>query len=187
MQCPRCQHDNPTGVKFCGACGARLEVVCPACQTANPPANRYCHGCGQPLHTGLPPVSADPLPQSRATASAPQRPVDAERRQLTVMFCDIVESTRLSARLDPEVLRDVVRAYQELCGGVVERYHGHVAQYLGDGLLVYFGYPAVREDDARRAVRGGLDIIAEMVIQTRSKAARFFRGPGSETFRTRTR
>jgi hypothetical protein len=91
MQCPRCQHDNPTGVKFCGACGARLEVVCPACQTANPPANRYCHGCGQPLHTGLPPVSADPLPQSRATASAPQRPVDAERRQLTVMFCDIVE------------------------------------------------------------------------------------------------
>ena len=83
----------------------------------------------------------------------------AERRQLTVMFCDLVGSTALSAQLDPEELREVVRAYQETCTDVIRRYDGHVAQHLGDGLLVYFGYPAAHEDDAQRAVRAGLGIV----------------------------
>ena len=84
----------------------------------------------------------------------------AERRQLTVMFCDLVGSTALSAQLDPEDLREVVRAYQETCTTVIRRYDGHVAQHLGDGLLVYFGYPHAHEDDAQRAVRAGLEILA---------------------------
>ncbi|MGE4095847.1 MAG: adenylate/guanylate cyclase domain-containing protein [Candidatus Binatia bacterium] len=84
---------------------------------------------------------------------------DAERRQLTVLFCDLVDSTALSARLDPEDLRDVVQQYQETCAAVIQRYAGYIAQYLGDGLLVYFGYPTAHEDDARRAVRTGLEII----------------------------
>ena len=84
---------------------------------------------------------------------------DGERRQLTVMFCDLVDSTALSAQLDPEELREVVRAYQETCTEVIRRYDGHVAQHLGDGLLVYFGYPMAHEDDAARAVRAGLEII----------------------------
>jgi class 3 adenylate cyclase/predicted ATPase len=84
---------------------------------------------------------------------------EAERRQLTVMFCDLVGSTALSAQLDPEDLREVVRAYQQICGEVIQRYDGHIAQYLGDGILVYFGYPVAHEDDARRAVRAGLEII----------------------------
>ena len=75
----------------------------------------------------------------------------AERRQLTVMFCDLVGSTALSAQLDPEELREVVRAYQETCTEVIRRYDGHIAQHLGDGLLVYFGCPAAHEDDAQRA------------------------------------
>jgi class 3 adenylate cyclase/tetratricopeptide (TPR) repeat protein len=75
------------------------------------------------------------------------------------MFCDLVGSTELAARLDPEVLRDVVRSYQQVCDAVIGRLHGNVAQYLGDGLLVYFGYPVAREDDARRAVRAGLGVI----------------------------
>jgi class 3 adenylate cyclase/predicted ATPase len=83
----------------------------------------------------------------------------AERRQLTVMFCDLVGSTALSARLDPEDLREVVRQYQQTCATVIQRHDGHIAQYLGDGLLVYFGYPIAHEDDARRAVRTGLEII----------------------------
>src|SRR5882724_11525414 len=84
------------------------------------------------------------------------RPADAERRQLTVMFCDLVDSTALSSRLDPEDLREVVRAYQIACEEVIQRYGGHIAQYLGDGLLVCFGYPQAHEDDAHRAVRAGL-------------------------------
>jgi class 3 adenylate cyclase len=74
--------------------------------------------------------------------------VDAERRQLTVMFCDLVGSTALSTQLDPEELRAVMQAYQATCAAVIEKYAGHIAQYLGDGLLVYFGYPAAHEDDA---------------------------------------
>jgi class 3 adenylate cyclase len=84
---------------------------------------------------------------------------EGERRQLTVMFCDLVDSTALSARLDPEDLREVVRTYQQACAEVISRFEGHIAQYLGDGLLVYFGYPRAHEDDARRAVRAGLEIV----------------------------
>jgi class 3 adenylate cyclase len=84
---------------------------------------------------------------------------EAERRQLTVLFCDLVDSTKLSSQLDPEEYRDVVRAYQAACTEVIRRYDGHIAQLLGDGLLVYFGYPQAHEDDAQRAVRTGLGII----------------------------
>jgi class 3 adenylate cyclase len=84
---------------------------------------------------------------------------EAERRQLTVMFCDLVGSTQLSEQLDPEDLREVVLAYQETCGKVINRFEGHIAQHLGDGLLVYFGYPQAHEDDAQRAVRSGLGIV----------------------------
>jgi TOMM system kinase/cyclase fusion protein len=103
----------------------------------------------------------EPSPQvtPRVTASPPP---DAERRQLTVMFCDLVDSTKLSSQLDPEDYRDMVRAYQTACTEVIRRYDGHTAQLLGDGLLVYFGYPQAHEDDAQRAVRTGLGILAAM-------------------------
>src|ERR1700730_14773206 len=85
---------------------------------------------------------------------------DAERRQLTVLFCDLVGSTELAQRLDAEVLRELMRAYQQACGQVISQYAGHVAQYLGDGLVVYFGFPEAHEEDAERAVRAALDIVA---------------------------
>jgi TOMM system kinase/cyclase fusion protein len=112
-----------------------------------------------------PEVSASPSPHQEAPLAAPPpepHPSDAERRQLTVLFCDLVESTVLAARLDPEELREVVQAYQETCAKVIARYEGHIAQYLGDGLLVYFGYPLAHEDDAQRAVRAGLGIVEAM-------------------------
>ena len=90
------------------------------------------------------------------------RSADAERRQLTVLFCDLVDSTALASQLDPEELREVVRAYQDTCAKVIARFEGHIAQYLGDGLLVYFGYPLAHEDDAQRAVRAGLGIVEAM-------------------------
>src|SRR5713226_672464 len=97
--------------------------------------------------------------EQQAIQTRDVRLTEAERRQLTVMFCDLVGSTALSEQLDPEELRDVVRAYQQTSAPVLDRYDGHIAQYLGDGVLVYFGYPLAHEDDAQRAVRAGLGII----------------------------
>ncbi|MGH9275969.1 MAG: AAA family ATPase [Acidimicrobiales bacterium] len=86
-------------------------------------------------------------------------PSDGERRQLTVMFCDMVGSTALSQDHDPEVVREVLRGYQAACDEVVRRYEGHIARYIGDGVLAYFGHPVAHEDDARRAVKAGLDLL----------------------------
>jgi class 3 adenylate cyclase len=106
-----------------------------------------------------------PSPLSGPSA-APSPSLRAERRQLTVMFCDLVGSTALSTRLDPEDLREVIGAYQDCCAQVITRFDGHVARYLGDGVLVYFGYPQAHEDDAERAVRAGLGLV-EAVSQLR--------------------
>jgi class 3 adenylate cyclase len=84
---------------------------------------------------------------------------EAERRQLTVMFCDLAGSTALSTRLDPEDYREVIRAYQDACAGVVARYDGYVAKFMGDGVLAYFGWPRGHEDDAGRAISAGLGIV----------------------------
>src|SRR5499426_3154708 len=122
--------------------------------------------------TEVSPRTTPPAPQPEAqpgASDAPHTPSlpapvasqssDAERRQLTVLFCDLVDSTVLASQLDPEDLRAVVRAYQETCAKVIARFEGHIAQYLGDGLLVYFGYPLAHEDDAQRAVRAGLGML----------------------------
>lgn len=87
---------------------------------------------------------------------------ETERRQLTVMFCDLVESSPLAERLDPEDLRDVFLAYQELCAEAIANAEGYIARYLGDGVLIYFGYPRAHEDDARRAVSSGLRILESL-------------------------
>jgi hypothetical protein len=102
-------------------------------------------------------ASADVSQDEPAVPREPTRSIpEAERRQLTVMFCDLADSTRLSQQLDPEDLREVVRAYQETAAEVIYQYEGHIAQYLGDGLLIYFGWPVSHEDDARRpACRSG--------------------------------
>ena len=94
---------------------------------------------------------------SEVPASPP--PSQAERRQLTVMFCDLVGSTPLSTRLDPEDLREIVGAYHRCVSDTVARFAGFVAKYMGDGVLIYFGYPQAHEDDAERAVRAGLAVI----------------------------
>jgi predicted ATPase/class 3 adenylate cyclase len=104
---------------------------------------------------------APTAPSAPPATPAPSAP-EAERRQLTVLFCDLVDSTRLSSQLDPEDWRDVVRAYQQVCTEVIQRYDGHIAQLLGDGLLVYFGYPQAHEDDAQRAVWAGLGMLAAL-------------------------
>src|SRR5262245_10743648 len=108
-----------------------------------------------------PDAQPDHLVQSAPLATTPLSP-EAERRQLTVMFCDLVDSTSLAQQLDPEDYRAVVRAYQEAAVAALQPFDGYVAQYLGDGLLVYFGYPQAHEDAAQRAVRAGLAIVDAM-------------------------
>ena len=110
----------------------------------------------QALAAAAPPSIPDP------DAARPQRAPSpgAERRQLTVMFCDLVGSTSLAERVDAEELREVMKAYRRACGDVVARYDGHVAQYLGDGVMVYFGWPRAHEDDPERTLRAALDIVA---------------------------
>src|SRR5262245_33955372 len=117
----------------------------------------------QPAQTTQSPAAqGQPSSQVALLSPAPHAPPDAERRQLTVMFCDLVGSTALSSQLDPEDYREVVRAYQQGCAEVIQRFAGYIAQYLGDGLLVYFGYPQAHEDDAQRSVRTGLGIVETM-------------------------
>ena len=102
-------------------------------------------------------------------------PADAERRQLTVMFCDLVGSTSLSSRLDPEDLREVIAAYHRAVAEIVAGFDGFVAKYMGDGVLVYFGYPRAHEDDAERAVRAGLgsiDAVGRLDVKSAKLQAR---------------
>src|SRR5215470_15392011 len=106
---------------------------------------------------GSPPPTPAPSPAADGRAAA-----EAERRQLTIMFCDLVGSTPLSKRLDPEDLRDVIGAYHRAVAEVVASFEGFVAKYMGDGVLAYFGYPRAHEDDAERAVRAGLALVEAM-------------------------
>jgi class 3 adenylate cyclase len=148
MDCLRCGATAPEGKRFCGDCGAPLPWRCAACGIVNPPGNRFCGDCGtQAGSTGT------PAPAEQSTPTGP------ERRQLTVMFSDLVGSTALGARLDPEDLREVIAAYHRCITAEVARAGGFVARYMGDGVLIYFGYPRAQETDAEHAVRAGLSVV----------------------------
>ena len=140
--------ENATTRRFCAQCGALLPSLCPTCGFENEPTARFCGGCGKSLGEVAAPAAT--------IVPAPPRIDSAERRQLTVMFCDLVGSTALSARLDPEDLREVIAAYHRAVAEVVAAFDGFISRYMGDGVLIYFGYPQAHEDDAERAVRAGL-------------------------------
>src|SRR5829696_3950355 len=120
---------------------------CSNCSTENPTRAKFCLECGSPL-------TATAIPHEEAL-----RPAEAERRQLTCLSCDLVNSVELSERIDPEELRGILATYRRVCTSVVRRFDGHVHDYSGDGIMVYFGLPTAHEDDAQRAVRSGLGIV----------------------------
>ncbi|MFI5365962.1 MAG: AAA family ATPase, partial [Candidatus Binatia bacterium] len=151
MNCQGCGHQNRDAARFCEACGGPLSSACASCGTALRPAARFCDNCGTP--------AAEP--------KAP-RSDDAERRPVTVLFADLVDSTALAERVDPEEFRELVQAYHRLCTDEIERFGGHVSQYLGDGVLAYFGYPVALENDAQGAVRAGLAIVRAMASRRES-------------------
>ena len=152
MKCPACERENPSKALFCMKCGATLERKCSDCGTEFPEEARFCMKCGKSLVAEATPTIE---PQEGAAS-------EAERRQLTLMFCDLVGSTQLSEQLDPEDLREVMRSYQNRVAGEIARYEGHLAKFMGDGVIAYFGYPRAHEDDAERAIRAGLAIVAAM-------------------------
>src|SRR4029434_10457661 len=153
---PQVVDDAGRGLVWNGETAVSPTTIPPVSPSA-PPGPPWAPQAGQPPQTATPP------------AILPLR--EAERRQLTVLFCDLVGSTALSAQLDPEDLREVVRAYQTTCAEVIQRFDGYIAQYLGDGLLVYFGYPQAHEDDAQRAVRAGLEILDVLALPQARLAA----------------
>jgi class 3 adenylate cyclase len=120
-------------------------------------------------------------PAAAGTAASRDAPVpaEAERRQLTVMFCDLVGSTELSARLDPEDLREIIAAYHRAVADVIRSFDGFVAKYMGDGVLIYFGYPRAHEDDPERAVRAGLGLIDTVAVASMSNPPSSKRASGS--------
>src|SRR3989337_1848917 len=170
MRCSSCGFENPEGMNFCGKCASLLSPRCPQCGFENPPEFAFCGKCAAPL-TGQSPVPKSTQRYLQLDKQEDKAAPEAERRQLTVMFCDLVGSTSISENLHPEELRDVVRTYQETCSELIDRYDGYIAQYLGDGLLVYFGYPLAHEDDAQRAVRGGLEIVGAMSFDDSTRPA----------------
>jgi class 3 adenylate cyclase/predicted ATPase len=152
MECLSCHGKVSEDMRFCIHCGAALPQPCPACGASNAWEARFCGDCGAPL------LRAVPAPNPAVATTVRPAPA-AERRQLTVMFVDLVGSTALSARLDPEDMREIVGAYQRCCTDVITRAGGFVAKYMGDGVLAYFGYPEAHEDDAERAVGAGLALV----------------------------
>ncbi|MGB7292193.1 MAG: adenylate/guanylate cyclase domain-containing protein [Thermodesulfobacteriota bacterium] len=172
MSCTSCGFENPEGMKFCVKCATPLSPTCPQCGFQNPFGSAFCGQCATSLTENItvtksPQLDEQPGKQEDKGAQvihmAPKRKeAEAERRQLTVMFCDIIGSSTLSEQLDPEDLRDVMKYYQGVCAEVIRRHDGYIAKYLGDGVLVYFGYPMAHEDDAQRAVNAGLEIAGVM-------------------------
>ena len=149
MRCPACGHENRADRAFCRECGGSLAPVCASCGAEGELGERFCGTCGARREELAVEKGSSPRPTSH----------DGERRQLTVMFADLANSTALSGVLDPEDLRDALRRYHDACATAIERCGGYVGKWLGDGVLAYFGYPASHEDDAQRAIRAGLEII----------------------------
>jgi class 3 adenylate cyclase/predicted ATPase len=158
MECLNCKADIPDGNQFCEHCGAAAPILCPNCGATVRSDASFCGKCGNKLVSGASAakaVTASPLPShTRAPGTS-----SAERRRLTVMLCDLVDSTALASHLDPEDLREVIGVYHRCVADAVGRFDGFVAKYMGDGALAYFGYPQAHEDDAERAARAGLTLI----------------------------
>lgn len=161
--CLSCSSASPSGKRFCADCGAPLPRICADCGGRIAQGSEVCGECRADPRANLPAKPSSPPERTAAATSVSHNKVlmgEAERRQLSVMFCDLVGSTSLAGRLDPEDMRDIIISYQNAVAAIVEKYGGYVAKYMGDGVLVLFGYPHAQEDDPEQAVRTGLAIVA---------------------------
>ena len=162
MRCPNCQSENPEHASFCIECGAAFERHCLKCGFENPPRAKFCSRCGSSFTEAA--IAADgeasrPDLRTNDEASSVRGGHDGERRHLTVLFCDLVGSTAIAARLDPEEWREALAGFHRVAAEAITRFEGHVAKYLGDGVMAYFGWPAAHDNDAERAALAGLSIV----------------------------
>jgi len=175
MQCPKCQFENPEGIKFCGECGTKLERLCPSCNSSSPPNFKFCGECGHKLdvsnETSPKELSFDEklakiqkyLPKGLTKKILSQRDrIEGERKQVTVMFCDMVGFTQLSEKLGPEDAYTIMDQVYEILIHKVHDYEGTVNEMTGDGIMGLFGAPIALEDAPQRAIRSSLAIHREM-------------------------
>ncbi len=145
MKCPKCQAENPEGMKFCGVCGAKLEIICPSCQFSNPLPFRFCGGCGQELGEG-----------TRKEKRVPES--EGERKYVTAMFSDLSGYTAMTEKLDPEEVKEIMsRIFGEIAQ-VVTKYEGFIEKFIGDAVVAFFGVPMAHEDDPIRAIKVAREI-----------------------------
>src|SRR3954468_22020596 len=150
VSCGECGRENPGGAKFCNSCGAPLLQPCPSCGTPNASDARFCSECGTPLGEKSP--SAAPPPPKTETVT--------ERRLVSVLFADLVGFTTLAEKRDPEEVRELLSRYFDNCRRLIELYGGTVEKFIGDAVMAVWGTPTATEDDAERAVRAALDLVA---------------------------
>lgn len=151
MDCLKCGFSNPDSARFCAGCGASVaSVKCPHCQSTNASGSRFCNSCGNSL--AVPGQQHEPI-------DSPANPSRAERRLLTVMFCDLVDSTSIVEDLDPEETRSIIRDFQSQSRAVIEQYGGRITEYLGDGIVAQF---TRHETNAERAINSALELIRKL-------------------------
>src|ERR1700687_1753317 len=153
MRCQKCSAENPEGARFCVHCAAPCTRLCGKCGFENPQEARFCAQCATPLDEAVP-IQGKPASTDAG--------LTGERRHLTVLFCDLVGSTAIAGQLDPEEWRETVAGYHRAAAEAITRFGGHVAKYLGDGVMALFGYPEAHDDDAERATPAGLAIIDDI-------------------------
>ena len=179
MNCPNCGFENIPGAKFCNECGSKLEAICPRCGTKNPPGSKFCNECGGQFSSSTAPQKAPPqepsfdeklsqiqryLPKGLTEKILAQRGrIEGERKQVTVMFCDMAGYTSLSEKLGPEEAYSVMDRVYEILIHKVHDYEGTVNEMTGDGIMALFGAPLALEDAPQRAIRSAYSIHREMV------------------------
>src|ERR1700681_1084357 len=167
MRCPRCEFENPAGMKFCGKCRTALAQNCPNCSFENPPGFDFCGKCATALHSDLENIngkSAGPKPVAaeRVVAEEPSTTLEGERKTVTALFADIKGSMELMEDLDPEEARFVIDPALHLMIEAVRRYDGYVVQSTGDGIFALFGAPVAHEDHPQRALYAALRMQEEL-------------------------
>ena len=178
MRCSKCDFDNSAEAVFCGKCGHKFELICTGCNSPNPPIHTFCDKCGQ--HLRVDQLAPEPgaetlsneekiekiqkyLPKGIAEKILAQKGrIDGERKQVTIMFCDLVDFTSISEKLDPEEVYPVIDKVQEILIHQVHHYEGTVNKMIGDGIMALFGAPIALEDAPQRAIRSAFSIHREI-------------------------
>jgi len=155
MQCSSCQHQNRADARYCSGCGQPLRIKCPQCGTDSPPHSKFCDACGASLSARSRSYTPPYLAQQTFTS---RFALEGEVKQVTVLFCDIANSTELAHNIGPEAMHDLLNGFFELAAAEIHHFEGTINQFLGDGFMALFGAPVAHEDHVRRALHSALAI-----------------------------